>query len=97
MKTLGSYITQLENELVEGYKKGTFKSSFTKFKNHVLKNKNLKEATNIYYELSSKKGYDKEFSEMFLNQLIDSKNYTREKIFKNICLRELTIMNLLII
>jgi hypothetical protein len=84
MKTLGSYITQLENELVEGYKKGTFKSSFTKFKNHVLKNKNLKEATNIYYELSFKKGYDKEFSEMFLNESIDrlKELYKRKDIQK---------------
>jgi len=84
MKTLGSYITQLENELLEGYKTGTFKNSFTKFKNQVLKNKNLKEATNIYYELSSKKGYDKEFSEMFLNESINrlKELYKRKDIQK---------------
>lgn len=71
MKTLGSYITHLENQLTEGYKNKTFKESFAKFKNEVLKNKDLKEATNIYYELSSQKGYDKEFSEMFINESID--------------------------
>ena len=43
----------------------------TQFKNEVLKNNDLKEATNIYYELSSKKGYDKEFAEMFLNESIN--------------------------
>jgi hypothetical protein len=62
MKTIGSYITQLENELLEGYKTGTFKNSFTKFKNQVLKNKSLKEATNIYYEtqrIIQKKRYSK--------------------------------------
>lgn len=71
MKTLGSYITKFENQLVEGYKTNTFKKSLTQFKNEVLKNNNLKEATNIYYELSSKKGYDKEFAEMFLNESIN--------------------------
>lgn len=71
MKTLGSYITKFENQLVEGYKNKTFKSSLKKFKNEVLTNNDLKEATNIYYELSSKKGYDKEFAEMFLNESIN--------------------------
>jgi hypothetical protein len=71
MKTLGSYITKFENQLVEGYKTNTFKKSLTQFKNEVLKNNDLKEATNIYYELSSKKGYDKEFAEMFLNESIN--------------------------
>lgn len=71
MKTLGSYITKFENQLVEGYKTNTFKKSLTKFKNEVLKNDDLKEATNIYYELTSKKGYDKEFAEMFLNESIN--------------------------
>jgi len=71
MKTLGSYITKFENNLVEGYKTNTFKKSLTKFKNEVLKNNDLKEATNIYYELSSKKGYDKEFAEMFLVESIN--------------------------
>ena len=71
MKTLGSYITKFDNQLVEGYKTNTFKKSLTQFKNEVLKNNDLKEATNIYYELSSKKGYDKEFAEMFLNESIN--------------------------
>lgn len=80
MKTLGSYITKFENQLVEGYKNKTFKSSLKKFKNEVLTNNDLKEATNIYYELSSKKGYDKEFAEMFLNESINR----LKEIHKNI-------------
>jgi len=65
MKTLGSYITKFENQLVEGYKTNTFKKSLTQFKNEVLKNNDLKEATNIYYELSSKKDTTKNLPKCF--------------------------------
>lgn len=71
MKTLGSYITKFENKLIEAYNNNSFKESFSEFRKEVLKNDELKEAVNIYYELSSNKGWDKEFSQMFLNESIN--------------------------
>ena len=71
MKTLGSYITKFENKLIEAYNNNSFKESFSEFRKEVLKNDELKEVVNIYYELSSNKGWDKEFSQMFLNESIN--------------------------
>lgn len=71
MKTFGSYITSIENTLLESYKNDTFKDNMKKFNANVIKNKSVAKAYMLYNNLLENRGFKEEYAKEYLNEAIN--------------------------
>lgn len=91
--------SKIEKCLTESYLNDTLKKDIFIFKELVLKNKTLKEMYHLYDELSSNKGYSKQFAEEFINESINflvenSKKINKKNIEElNLWLSDITSQN----
>ena len=67
---VGELKSKIENQLVESYKKNSFKENIFIFEELVLKNKNIAKLFFLYDELSNKKGLSENVANEFINESI---------------------------
>jgi hypothetical protein len=67
---VGELKSKIENQLVESYKKNSFKENIFIFEELVLKNKNISKLFFLYDELSNKKGLSENVANEFINESI---------------------------
>lgn len=72
--------TNIENTLLESYKKGTFKDEIKNFKKLVLENKNISKLFYLYDDLSSNKGLHAEIVNDYINESVTIYENTMNKI-----------------
>jgi len=67
---VGELKSKIENQLVESYKKNSFKENIFIFEELVLKNKNISKLFFLYDQLSNKKGLSENVANEFINESI---------------------------
>jgi hypothetical protein len=67
---VGELKSKIENQLVESYKKNSFKENIFIFEELVLKNKNISKLFFLYDQLSNKKGLSENVAYEFINESI---------------------------
>lgn len=72
MKNFGIIKSKIEKILVESYQNKTIKESFSKFREIVLKDKDLVSMFYLYDQLSTKSGIKKDIANDYINESIDS-------------------------
>lgn len=77
---IGLLKSKIEEKLNESYINGSFKTQIKKFKNLILEDENLSAIYHIYDELSTPKGFTKEFAEQYINEAINLYNKLQTNI-----------------
>jgi hypothetical protein len=76
--TFGTLKSKIDKKLLESYSNNTLSKELKNFKKLVLEDSNLSKVYHIYNELSTEKGFEKEFANDFLLECVDI--YSRTNI-----------------